>query len=325
MLAFLETLRDAKVAWVALIAAIISLAISPYIPPEAAVPLLVSTISAGVCGAAYLIVHSLAPLSLQGVHAGLRFAKRAKIRLGDIKSTPPRVEQKRLTPRDSTPFFANRFASAFPGLREVHWYYDYEAIRRLESLLRYPLVFVYPGGGSTPIWWWRGGNLGVSDFRVISKKSVVVERKELDIQRIAAVPYNEYYRSFVYIESRPMPPIGLYPCTSEDIQRKISTFGYASEEYGIYEGKHFLTREECDDNAAVIRGKPAELDGRLEMRERYLSHYNFLIAPHMSPINNADFDPLLRTILDGMLTGTHQIEDLADSVKRLPRADSELH
>lgn len=39
-------------------------------------------------------------------------------------------------------------------------------------------------------------------------------------------------------------------------------------EYGLYKGKHVVSRAEYDDNAAVIRGKPVRLGRDVELRER---------------------------------------------------------
>jgi hypothetical protein len=84
-----------------------------------------------------------------------------------------------------------------------------------------------------------------------------------------------YWKSFVYIQTKADLPIGIYSQTKEDIERMISNFGYAWEEYGLFEDKP-ITRSCYDDGAAVIDGKVVDTFGA-ELRARYLSKYNLLV------------------------------------------------
>jgi hypothetical protein len=63
---------------------------------------------------------------------------------------------------DSTVFFSERFAQAFPGVRGISWFDDPNEIEmRLLKLLEEPLSF----SGKTPVWWWRGdSNLQIERF-----------------------------------------------------------------------------------------------------------------------------------------------------------------
>ena len=219
----------------------------------------------------------------------------------------------------STAFFDYRFAQAFPGIRDTTWFAEKEAVKRLEVLLHNPLVFGDDSGYQVPIWWWRDGNMHISEFRKFNGRTVLIDRKELRIKYIAAVPSTDYDRRFVYILADPMKPCGVYNWAEDEIGRWVREFGYAWEEYGLYRGRKIVTRREYDDNATIIRGKPVTLGGDVELRSRYITPYNLLLAANMSAINNTEFDSILGEYMDGILQGTKCLDDLEEAVKRLPK------
>ena len=94
---------------------------------------------------------------------------------------------------------------------------------------------------------------------------------ELNISRIAAVHQEVYYRKFVYVEVAPDEPTGLYDDPDEMIARQIERSGFANEEYGLVDGKLPVTREEYDDGAAIIEGRPVDIVGRCALRLRHTS------------------------------------------------------
>ena len=220
---------------------------------------------------------------------------------------------------NSTVFFSTRFAHTFPGVRGIAWYKNKDAVLRLKQLFEPPIVFAYKGGKQIPIWWWRDGNMHISAFKMIDKKTVLMDYMELRIAKIAAVQYTEYYRSFVYIECNPMEESGVYLWDKQKIGHYVSEYGYAWEEYGLYNGKYKIKRTEYDDGAAVIKGKLVRLNGKAEIRTRYITPYNIVIAPHGSPINNNDFDSTLVSIMNGILKNTSNINVLASEVQKLPK------
>ncbi|MES9855475.1 MAG: hypothetical protein ABW166_02580 [Sedimenticola sp.] len=220
---------------------------------------------------------------------------------------------------NSTAFFAERFGQAFPGVREIAWYSPTDSVKRLSKLFDPPFTYQGEDGSQTPIWWFRGGNMGIDNFRVIDQQMVLLDYKELKIKRLAAVPSSSYYRQFVYIEAEPMAPTGLYPSSDEKHESAIETFGYDWEEYGLYKGKYLVTRGQYDDNAAMIGGELVKLGNDVEIRSRYTSPYNLVIAPHGSPINNGEFDRELVRKLNEMLEEHTKISELQSMVERLPR------
>jgi len=204
------------------------------------------------------------------------------------KDTTPKLND------DSTVFFYERFTSAFPGVRGVEWFKEPKvAIDRLSLLLKEPIVF----SNQRPVWWWRFGNLHINSFEKIDDSTGIMDHKELKIEEIAAVNAGSYYQSFVYVKVTPSTPSGLYDYSYIDEAVKHS--GYANEEFAVYKNR-FITRAEYDDGATIIDGLPVDLNGEAELRVRYLTPYNFVIAPHNSPINNVKFDSTLERLLNGI-------------------------
>ncbi len=218
---------------------------------------------------------------------------------------------------DSTVFFYKRFASAFPGIRGLKWFSNHEEIKvRLNKLLEQPLVI----DGYTPIWWWRDGNLHIDSFRYNQEEKIyLMGPEELKISKIAAFNPNDYCRCFVYVETKPMPQTGLYQYSEEDIKDYVKEKGYYWEEYGLYKGKHLVSRAEYDDGAAFIDGELIEFDRDVELRVRYVTPYNFVIAAHHSPINNSEFDEELAFILNNILFNKFSLDILCNKILKLPK------
>jgi len=222
----------------------------------------------------------------------------------------------------STVLFSYRMAKAFPGIRNVTWFNDpIEARKRLEILLKKPLRFQSGSREceSDPIWWFRGGSaLYIERFQKIGRKKALMNINQLKIKRIAAYHGDSYYKDFVYVEAEGEKQTGLYELTKEDIKRHIETFGYSWEEYGLIDYLFFwkkpIRREDYDDGATVIRGKVIDAHDA-ELRVRYLSDYNFIIAAKGSPYNSHKFDRSSKDYLNGILAGNVQSETFFDFLK----------
>jgi hypothetical protein len=225
---------------------------------------------------------------------------------------------------ESTVFFHDRFCSAFPGVRGIKWFENTdEAIQRLSKLLAKPLVVINEDGTSSfhPIWWWRYGNMYIEKFERLDNDTVLLDCYELKIDKIAAVNEGSYYQCFVYIQTKPMEPTGLNQRDPDDIEQSVKAFGYCKEEYGLFRGKYKVTREEYDDAAAMVEGQLTDFNGEAELRVRYITPYNIIIAAVNSPVNNNQFDSELRKLMDGILQGTYLIEDLAKAIQVLPKRE----
>ena len=225
-----------------------------------------------------------------------------------------------------TVFFSQRMAKAFPGVRGLRWLDDRrDAVSRLAIVLSPPLTFkVREGGSSTPLWWWRGNrNDPISRFEVLGETRCLVNDEELDIERLAVYRGADPYHDFIYLEARPEPPTGVYHYPEDHVGKQIAEQGFAYESYGLFD-KTPISREEFDDGAAFIEGRIVETAGRATARVRYLSKYNLLIAPQLSPINCQDADDEIRRILDGLLQGSRSVDDLLGLIEGLPPHRSEL-
>lgn len=213
--------------------------------------------------------------------------------------------------------FGNRFSQAFPGLRGVEWFEDRDVIQqRLEILLSEPLEFKQ---GQLVAWWRGPTNLSIRCFEHIEGSHYLMDVDEINIRRIAAVSQGAYYRKFVYVETTPDSPTGLYEWGDERIRDSVELLGYASEEFGLVDGTLPVSRAEYDDGAAIIKGAPVDISGRVELRARYLTPYNFIIAPHCTPLNTVGFDDELQTHLNALAEGGGSFEDMCDAIGRLPK------
>ncbi|MBU1221848.1 toll/interleukin-1 receptor domain-containing protein [Myxococcota bacterium] len=227
-----------------------------------------------------------------------------------------KVEKPSLNGIDSTVFFARRFSSAFPGVRGIKWFDRQDSIEmRLCKLLAKPLEFE----NASPIWWWRDGNLQIQRFKSLGSGLYLMDSEECKITKIAAVNAGNYTHMFVYVETEKMEETGLYPDTKKRIQYSVEQRGYCSEEYGLYKNETMVTRAEYDDNAAVINDELVELGADVELRVRYITPYNFVIASNGSPINNVTFDQKLEELLNAMLNGDKVIDDLSHEIQQLPK------
>ena len=214
-------------------------------------------------------------------------------------------------------FFDLRFGQTFPGNRGTAIYRGQSAVLRLERLLTAPIVVESRVGTSHPIWWWRGtSNMHIDCFSLLAESAVVIDVNEYDVDYIAAVAVG-HRSQFVYVHTKATPQTGLRPQDETRIAARRKTFGYVKEEYALYKGR-MVTREEYDDGAAEIDGRPVVFEENPSLRVRYLTPYNFIIAPQDSPINDSKHDLLFEEVLNGILWGTRTLEDLITLVTRLP-------
>lgn len=214
--------------------------------------------------------------------------------------------------KDSTVFFQDRFSGAFPGVRGIEWFKDPKvALQRLSLLLKNPISFQ----NAQPVWWWRNGDLHIESFEEMDAVSALMDGQELLIDEVAAVNAGSYYQSFVYVKTKPSERSGLYNQPFDD---EVARWGFAREEFAVFEG-HLINRAEYDDGAAIIDGTPTPTDGKASLRIRYITPYNFIIAPINSPINNAQFDGIRDGILTQILKDEATLDDFVEAFMKLPK------
>ena len=245
--------------------------------------------------------------------------KRINNNLGKDESTKNDIDEF----DNSTSFFAHRFAKAFPGIRGMKVFEDpEEAIDHLEVLLKYPL---FSSKLSSPIWWFRGNsNLHISKFSRVSADKILMNSDEIRISRIIAYSATSYYKSFVYVETKPEEPTGLYGNLSEDkLNERVNEKKIYTEEYAVV-GDTKITRAEYDDGGMVVDGKPVDVSGKAELRVRYLTPYNFLICAQFNPINDNSYDLIIEEIMDNLIYNDEDFCVLCDLIEKMPKHESEI-
>lgn len=220
-------------------------------------------------------------------------------------------------------FFSMKLGKAFPGVRGLKWFNNpVDATKRLEKLFEKPLSFRLDKDGNswiTPIWCYR--NLSAYDihsFKLLKSffnrniGKALLNTEELNIHKIAVYISPRYYHSFVYVEVTPSKQIGLYKLSDENIKKQIENIGYSFEEFALFKGNP-ITLEEYNDGATVFKGKLVDIS-KVELRTRYLSKYNFIVAANESAFNVNDFEFENNCFLDLMFKGEKNIEELISKV-----------
>jgi hypothetical protein len=225
--------------------------------------------------------------------------------------------------------FRTRLAGAFPGLRGVETFRGEEAVNRLEILLRSPLNIKLPEENGIkikdPIWWFRGiANSQIEKFQRIAPDRFLLDEQEMTVDYITAVrKFGDDMRNFVYVQILPEQPTGVYKYREgwleEYLQEQLGeNHGYYYyEPYGLWKDK-FFTREELEDGAAIIDGKPTDIS-EAEFRIRYVTPYNFVICGQDHVINNNRVDRETGKLLNDILLGKKNVTDLVNYVKELER------
>lgn len=220
--------------------------------------------------------------------------------------------------QDSTTLFNIRMGKAFPGCRGLIEYTSIKDIKRaLSILLEEPLRFQRVDGirySTQPIWWFRGGSaLNIDKFTHLKGGKYLMGCKEVIVKRIVAYSsHARYYNQYVYVECEPDKPTGLYK-TEYHIPNNLYNDGileHITEEYGVYKYNRFcsklITREEFEDGHTMLRGKVVSTSHKAELRVRFLSKYNFIIAAQGSVYNNNTFsrtsDEMFWKMMEHMIT-----------------------
>lgn len=204
-----------------------------------------------------------------------------------------------------TVFFHNRMIDAFPGKKGL-----YETVEKSEIMLRLPVLFRDPLRfpdyySPLMVFDMHGGTADIDSFKVLDVDHILLDSEELNCRRLAAYRSLSYWQCFLYLESDPDPPTGLYQGSTE------------GEEYALYRGE-LMTRAEYDDGCMLREGKFIETTGS-ELRIRHLVPASLVIASRSSPINCNAFDAERSSILEGTISGQKSLADLVDAVKKLPR------
>lgn len=248
----------------------------------------------------------------------------------NLKKELDKIVKSKLLPvlhESTVTFFSLRMAQSFPGKRGLTIIEDPHDIRRhLETFFRPPIKFgttTDPEGDRMPIWWFRGGlSEEIGSFRALKNGIYLIGWNEMKIKRIAVYSSSQYYAQYIYVETDPLQPIFKDQYTPEYIEKVIQELGFCDEEYAIVkEGliEKTITRQEYDDGYADINGEIIPVSDKTELRCRFLSTFNFVVCAKFSSINCPRFDLESRPLMEGILNGTHTIQDLHDLITSLPK------
>jgi hypothetical protein len=253
---------------------------------------------------------------------------RGNLKQIDDKKKSEIVSNKRSPPifinETSTEFFSYRLSKAFPGDRGIRWYDGKEAVKRLSIFFNTQLIFKTnpkfqnvrheDSPVSDPIWWFRGSSsMYIEEFEVLSDTKILVDGTEYEINRIAVNVDNSYYKSYIYVEAKGEDPIGFTNYTTVKINQQIDYFGYASEQYGLFEIQ-IVTHPEYEDGSAVINGEIIEIPDA-KSRKRFLSNYNFIITAKQSPYNSTRFQRESKDFFNEILKEIIDPEDFFKSLE----------
>jgi hypothetical protein len=228
----------------------------------------------------------------------------------------------------SDQIFSARLSDAFPGSRGLTVIDDpKQSLDRLDILFRQPIAQRLKNSDGSdrdvhPLWWFRGPlNMFIDNYARLADGKCVIGWDELKIARVAA--YRTLASSmweFLYVESVPEPPSGVYEYPRGYVEQEQNSRAmgfFCSEEYAVWNGRA-ITREEYDDGAALIDGKPMPISGA-EIRIRFLTRYNFLVCGNRHVINDMKADWEALQLLDGILRGTRRLGDLVAFIQALPK------
>lgn len=222
-----------------------------------------------------------------------------------------------------TVFFHYRFTDAFPGF--TRGYQEFNSTKDIESrlkvLLQSPLRFDKGEGygiDTRPIWWFRGGSaLPIERFEILDRKKILLNSDELIIEKLVAYRGHYYYQDFVYLECKPDKTTGLYKHNELDMKNAYKEGGVYYEEFAIFR-KKFISIQDYDDGATIIRGKPVKIvDAKL--RSRTLIKYNFIICAKFAPYNSPDFSDKSKGYFMNLLENKISFEDFICWMNKLPK------
>lgn len=227
-------------------------------------------------------------------------------------------ETKYIDKSETTIYYNDRITSTFPGDRGITYYYGTDAINKLQLLLNSP---INTDGFSDPIWWFRGERANkINKFKKISDEKCLIGIDECLINKIAVYRDASYYRSLVYVEFKADEKS---ENLTSDIYVRLDYNCYYDEEFALYNGMK-VSRAEYDDNAAVRNGETIRFtdENKLELRIRYLTPYNFIIAAKFNPINSKQGEALSQQYLDDMLKEKSTFEEFIEKYIKLDRNDN---
>lgn len=227
-------------------------------------------------------------------------------------------------------YFCQRMGKTFHGKRGLVTYTRTKDIKRcLETLFAQPLRLksTDDNGSFCTFWWFRGHSAApIGKYKHLGGRRFLIDIMELKIRKIVAFvdPSGRYYGQYVYIETEADKPTGLYPNhTIEYIEQWRKKWGYYSEEYGVFKILPFflknVSREEYDDgHTKFLWNVVSPPRQNQELRERFLTPYNFIITSQQASFNSHEFDKS-NEYFNRLLQNEITIEEFNDYLESFPK------
>ncbi|MBP6239153.1 MAG: caspase family protein [Saprospiraceae bacterium] len=220
-----------------------------------------------------------------------------------------------------TVHFNYRLLDAFPGVRGVQWFDDKIAIEGLIRFFEKPLIYekaIGYGVVCDPIWWFRGNSaLTINRFEVMEDDKILLNSWELRIDKIAIFNGSSYWNNIIYVNTKPDSPTELYSRTKEQTLEIANEYGYASDYFGYCDGR-IIKPEQAEDKGGIIDGKFVKLENA-EIRERFITPYNFILVAKFSPANTTEGNKLGEEYMNDILKGIKSLEDFVEKYNMFPR------
>lgn len=220
-----------------------------------------------------------------------------------------------------TVHFHYRLVDAFPGTRGILWFHEQVALNGLKRFFEKPVTYKsFSGYGvvGNPIWWFRGNSaLPVERFENLEDGKLLLNKWELKIKKVAIFNGTSYWNNVIYVETEPDEPTHLNKLSKVEIKSKFENGHIVREYFGYNEGKIYEP-EQAEDGGAIIDGNYIQLKNA-EVRQRFLSPFNFILVAKFSPANSNDGNQLGEIFMDDILRGNKTFEDFISEYDRLPR------
>lgn len=231
-------------------------------------------------------------------------------------------KEKRIIRQASTVYFHSKLTYAFPGVRDLKWINQESAV---EGLLRFfgdkPTYDEAIGHNvvADPIWWFRGRSAFlVEKFHSLENGRVLMNNQELVIDKVGVYNGVSYWNNFIYVQCLPDNQSGINQISDNEIAEIVKSRNYYSEYFGYSEGR-IITASEAEDGAAIIENKYVKLNSP-EVRERFLTPYNFILVAKYSPANSPAGNELTKTYLNKILANERSLEKFIEEYNLLPRS-----
>ena len=194
----------------------------------------------------------------------------------------------------------------------------------IDGLIRFfdlPLIYKPSkrhGVVGDPIWWFRGSSAEpIKRFENMGNGKVLINSFELKVNKVGIYNGSSYWNNVIYIQTYPDDPTPLCDLTETEIEDRKKLRGYAVDYFGYDQGR-IIKPEQAEDGAGLIDGNYIKFD-KPEIRERFLTPFNYILVAKFSPANSNEGNELGDKYMNDILKGSKTFEDFISEYDRLPK------